>query len=105
MANIKNPSGLIFIQESMVQIAFCALRPGDAADFGGTAGTFTYWHDSISISKELYSSTHFQGGNFVFCDGHAEFKQRTKLRSSDFGLTPANDSQSAQSNASYYPAF
>jgi len=105
MANIKNPSGLIFIQESMVQIAFCALRPGDAADFGGASGTYTYWHDNLSIAKELYSSTHFQGGNFVFCDGHTEFRQRTKLRSGDFGLTPANDTQSAQSNTSYYPAF
>jgi prepilin-type N-terminal cleavage/methylation domain-containing protein/prepilin-type processing-associated H-X9-DG protein len=105
MANIKNPSALIFIQESSVQIAFCALRPGDATDFGGAAGTYTYWHDNLSTGKELYSTTHFQGGNFVFCDGHAEFRQRTKLRSGDFGLNPANDSQSALSNFSYHPAF
>jgi prepilin-type N-terminal cleavage/methylation domain-containing protein/prepilin-type processing-associated H-X9-DG protein len=105
MANIKNPSGLIFIQESSVQIAFCALRPAYAPDFGGTAGTYTYWHDSVSTGKELYSSTHFQGGNFVFCDGHTEFRQRTKLRSGDFGLTPASDTQSAQSNTSYFPSF
>ncbi len=105
MANIKNPSGLIFIQESTVQIAFCALRPGDAADFGGIAGTYTYWHDNLSTGKELYASTHFQGGNFLFCDGHGEFRQRTKLRSGDFGLSPANDPQTAQSNISYYPSF
>jgi prepilin-type N-terminal cleavage/methylation domain-containing protein/prepilin-type processing-associated H-X9-DG protein len=105
MSNVKNPSALIFIQESTVQIAFCALRPGDATDFGGTPGTYTYWHDNLSIGKELYSSTHFLGGNFVFCDGHAEFRQRTKLRSGDFGLNPANDTQSSQSNNSYYPAF
>jgi prepilin-type N-terminal cleavage/methylation domain-containing protein/prepilin-type processing-associated H-X9-DG protein len=105
MSSVKNPSQLIFIQESMVQIAFCALRPGDAADFGGTAGTYSYWHDNLSTGKELYSTTHFQGGNFVFCDGHAEFRQRTKLRSGDFGLTPTNDTQNAQSNISYYPAF
>jgi prepilin-type N-terminal cleavage/methylation domain-containing protein/prepilin-type processing-associated H-X9-DG protein len=105
MTSIKNPSRLIFIQESIVQISFCALRAADAADFGGTAGTYTYWHDNLSVGTELYSTTHFQGGNLVFCDGHAEFRQRSKLRSGDFGLTPADDSQNTQANNSYYPSF
>jgi prepilin-type N-terminal cleavage/methylation domain-containing protein/prepilin-type processing-associated H-X9-DG protein len=105
MSAIQSPSRLIFIQESMVQISFCALRPADAADFGGTAGTYSYWHDNLSTGTELYSSTHFQGGNLLFCDGHAEFRQRAKLRSGDFGLSPANDTQSTASNTSYYPSF
>ena len=54
MANIKRPSQLIFIQECLVQISFCALRPAFAPDFGGAAGTFTYWHDNLTIGKELY---------------------------------------------------
>ena len=102
---VKAPSQLIFIQESSVQISFCALRPAYAAEFGGPPGIYTYWHDSLTIGKELYSSVHFQGGNLLFCDGHAEFRQRTKLRSGDFGLSPANDTQSAQSNDTYTPAF
>jgi len=105
MANIKSPSQLIFIQECLVQISYCALRPAYASDFGGSAGSYTYWHDNLSIGKELYSSTHIQGGNFVFCDGHAEFRKRMNLRSGDFGLSPATDTQSAQSNISYSPSF
>ena len=65
----------------------------------------TYWHDNLSIGKELYANTHIQGGNFTFCDGHAEFRKKTNLRSGDFGLNPANDTQSAQSNISYQPSF
>ncbi len=108
LSAIKNPSRLIFIQESSVQISFCALRPGDATEFGGPPGTYSYWHDNLSTgnpNKELYSSTHFQGGNLIFCDGHVEFRQRTKLRSGDFGLSPTNDTQSAQSNIPYSASF
>jgi prepilin-type processing-associated H-X9-DG protein len=105
MAGIKNPSGLIFIQESTVRISFCALRPAEASDFGGTPGTYTYWHDNLSTGIELYSSVHFQGGNLLFCDGHAEFRKGTKLRSGDFGISPANDTQTTPSNNSYSPSF
>ena len=105
LSAIKNPSRLVFIQESSVQISYCALRPGDGPTFGGPAGTYTYWHDNLSTGTELYSSTHFQGGNLLFCDGHAEFRKRTKLRSQDFGLNPANDTQSTQSNVPYTASF
>ncbi len=107
MSTFKSPSRLIFIQECLVKISFCALRPADAADFGAPAGYYTYWHDNLTVGKELYSSTHFQGqgGNFLFCDGHAEFRQRMKLRSADFGLNPADDTQTKQANDIYTPAF
>jgi prepilin-type N-terminal cleavage/methylation domain-containing protein/prepilin-type processing-associated H-X9-DG protein len=105
MSDFKVPSQLIFIQECLVRISYCALRPAHAADFGGAPGTYTYWHDNLTIGKELYSSTHFQGGNFLFCDGHAEFRQRMKLRSGDFGLNPANDTQNKQANDIYKPEF
>jgi prepilin-type N-terminal cleavage/methylation domain-containing protein/prepilin-type processing-associated H-X9-DG protein len=102
---LKSPSQLIFIQESLVQISFCALRPAVGPEFGGPGGTFTYWHDNLTVGKELYSSTHFQGGNLLFCDGHAEFRKRMKLRSGDFGLSPAEDDQTRQANYAYAPAY
>ena len=107
LSAFKSPSQLIFIQECLVRISFCALRPAYGPDFGGPSGTYTYWHDNLTVGKELYSSTHFQGqgGNFLFCDGHAEFRQRLKLRSGDFGLSPANDTQTKQANDIYTPAF
>ena len=105
LANIKNPSQVIFIQESSVQISFCALRPAFGPEFGGRPGSYTYWHDNLSVGLELYSSIHFQGGNLLFCDGHAEFRKRLQLRSGDFGLNPANDTQSTQANIPYTSAF
>ena len=104
LSDIRAPSQVIFIQECLVKIALCALRP--AYNFSGPPGTYTYWHDSITVGKELYSSTHFQGGNLLFCDGHAEFRQRLKLRSGDFGLKPADDTQiTGWSGNSYQSAF
>lgn len=105
LANITRPSGAIFMQESLVQIADCALRPAYAADFGGAVGTYTYWHDNLTTGTELYSSTHFQGGNLIFCDGHVEFRQRMKLLSGDFGLAPANHNQSIKANLPYTSSF
>ena len=107
LSSFKSPSQLIFIQECLVKIAFCALRPANAAEFGVPPGFYTYWHDNITVGKELYSSTHFQGqgGNFIFCDGHAEYRRRMKLRSGDFGLSPADDNQTKQANDVYTVAF
>ncbi|MEO6036701.1 MAG: prepilin-type N-terminal cleavage/methylation domain-containing protein [Verrucomicrobiota bacterium] len=105
MSSIRNPSQLIFSQESSVQISFCALRPATGPQFGTSPGTFTYWHDNLSVAKELYSTNHFKGGDLLFCDGHAEFRKAAKLLSKDFGLNPSNHTQTAQSNLPYTAAF
>ncbi len=102
---IKNPSQLIVIQESSVQISFSALRPAFGPEFGGPPNSYTYWHDNLSVGKELYSVVHFQGGNFIFADGHVEFRKGTKLRSGDFGLNPSNHTQTTQSNLPYTASF
>src|SRR5205809_7195827 len=44
------------------------------------------------------------GGNFLFCDGHAEFRQRMKVRSGDFGLNTAGDTQPNQATDMHTPA-
>jgi len=102
---VTKPSEVVFIQESSVQISYCALRPAFGSEFGGPRDSYTYWHDNLSVGVELYSSIHFQGGNLLFCDGHVEFRKRSKLRSGDFGLTPANDPQTTQANIPYKAAF
>ena len=102
LSDTRSPSQVIFIQECLVKIAFCALRP---MTFPSTPGTYYYWHDNQSVGKELYSSTHFQGGNLLYCDGHVQFRQRLKLRSGDFGLTPAEDTQNSTASNPYKSAF
>jgi len=88
LSTFKSPSRLIFIQECLVQISFCALRPAYGPDFGGPAELIPIGMINLTVNKELYSSTHFQGqgGNFLFCDGHAEFRQRMNCAAGISGL-------------------
>jgi prepilin-type N-terminal cleavage/methylation domain-containing protein/prepilin-type processing-associated H-X9-DG protein len=106
-----NPSETIFIQECIWVISYTALRPGVAADFQlGSPEEFTYWHDSQTTSKELYSTVHNDGGNFVMIDGHAEYRKGSLLRAKHFGLVngssgKAEDTQKASSSAVYRSVF
>ncbi|MEP6662791.1 MAG: DUF1559 domain-containing protein [Verrucomicrobiota bacterium] len=107
MTSIKNPTQVIFIQESLVKIQVCALRPSTGEIWGTPPGKYTYWHyfDSIIDNKEYYSVNHNQGGNLIFCDGHVEYRKASKLKSGDFGLSPPDDTQSALGNKPYDAAF
>ncbi|MEP6662790.1 MAG: DUF1559 domain-containing protein [Verrucomicrobiota bacterium] len=60
--SVKNPSGLIFLQESLTKIKVCAPRPFF------TGGKYIYWHDNqfASTGEELYSVVHNKGGNLIF---------------------------------------
>jgi prepilin-type N-terminal cleavage/methylation domain-containing protein/prepilin-type processing-associated H-X9-DG protein len=49
--------------------------------------TYQWWHNYAS-GLEYYNNNHNRGGNAVYMDGHAEYKQYKDLRSSDFGLAP-----------------
>ena len=42
---------------------------------------------------------HQGGGNLLFCDGHAKWRQYTAIRSSDFGLKP--DQAWSKTNTNY----
>jgi prepilin-type processing-associated H-X9-DG protein len=37
---------------------------------------------------EQYNSSHFEGGNLLFADGHAKFRKFRTIRSGEFGLVP-----------------
>lgn len=61
----------------------------------GAPGTFyTQWHTWTASNnsewsgtpREHYNNLHEQGGNLVFCDGHAEYKKNKQTSSLDFGL-------------------
>src|SRR5436190_7988965 len=47
LSDMRNPSQVIFMQECLVKIAFCALRPAHA--FYSQPGTYTYWHDNLTV--------------------------------------------------------
>jgi prepilin-type processing-associated H-X9-DG protein len=103
---VPNPAGLIIIQECSIRISVGALRPwlwmGTA---GGGVAQYTFWHDSMNLGYEIYSASHARGGNLLFADGHSLFRKGKTLLSGEFGLSPADDTQSAPSQKMYNGAF
>jgi prepilin-type N-terminal cleavage/methylation domain-containing protein/prepilin-type processing-associated H-X9-DG protein len=100
------PSDIAFMQETYVRVHVCGLRPwkvDPAAD--PRDAQYTWWHDNISRSYELYSALHDNGGNLLFCDGHAEYRKGKSLRSEQFGLSPAGDTQMTSPTKFYGGAF
>lgn len=83
---IRQPSAVVFSQETIRLVSFTALRPAAGSDFGMCPGQFTFWHVKLKPGLDWYSSLHNQGGNLLFVDGHAEYRKAAALRARDFGL-------------------
>ncbi|MGB9677399.1 MAG: DUF1559 domain-containing protein [Candidatus Ratteibacteria bacterium] len=83
-SKIKKPSEIVVIQEWMYRTNYCFARPQFFSDY-----SLRYWH-YYSNNIEYYGTTHDNGtgGNYLFMDGHVEFKKIGSLRSGNFGLTP-----------------
>ena len=87
---VPNPSNLIALQESSARTHLAWLRP-----WFTPPGNYSNWHLTRDPNFypghpypywEWYGSLHEGGGNFVFMDGHSEYRHHTKLTSGDFGL-------------------
>lgn len=104
--SVPSPSSLIIIQETYNRHHAAGLRPwkidpeADPAD-----AEFLWWHDNISRPYELYTSIHNQGGNLLYCDGHADYRKGVTLRSAEFGLAPGEDTQKENPTKRYRGAF
>lgn len=95
LARIPNPSGIIFFHEYSGFSLYAFVRPRIYS-----TGIY-YWHlqdcrpayaarvPQVSPGcGESYDSLHTEGGNIVYCDGHAKYHPFRTLRSGDFGLLP-----------------
>ena len=110
LAQIPNPSEIIFNQETIRLVSYTALRPAVGEDFGLCPKQYTYWHVNLLPGLDWYSMVHSRGGNFAFVDGHAEFRKAVALRAKHFGLADgtsgkAEDTQKASDTACYKSAF
>ena len=110
LAQIPNPSEIIFIQETIRLVSYTALRPAVGADFGFCPGEYTYWHVNMEPGVDWYSTVHSAGGNFVLADGHAEYRKAAQLRAKHFGLMDgttgkAEDDQQVSGMACYKCPF
>jgi prepilin-type N-terminal cleavage/methylation domain-containing protein/prepilin-type processing-associated H-X9-DG protein len=97
LARIPNPADIVFCQENFFNWPVIWNRP---AQVKLNPPAFQYWHLVDCRAQfagapvlpdgcvEQYNSRHFAGGNIVFADGHAKYKNFRTVRSGDFGLLP-----------------
>jgi prepilin-type N-terminal cleavage/methylation domain-containing protein/prepilin-type processing-associated H-X9-DG protein len=89
IGKLKSPSRTCVMQEHYVLMQSIWYEPE------GGNGHYTQWHTWTTSGssewngppgREYYNNIHDQGGNLVFCDGHAEYKSNKKTSSLDWGL-------------------
>jgi prepilin-type N-terminal cleavage/methylation domain-containing protein/prepilin-type processing-associated H-X9-DG protein len=110
LEKMRSPSRTCFIQENWCLMKSIWYEPE------GDDDTYTQWHTWTASNsnewsgtpREHYNNLHDQGGNLIFCDGHAEYRPNKKTSSLDWGLVDARGSDSpwqpneAHSRAPYY---
>ncbi|MDB6020175.1 MAG: prepilin-type N-terminal cleavage/methylation domain [Pedosphaera sp.] len=103
---IPKPESIIIVQECSVRFNACALRPW-LSPYAGSDGSelYSWWHDNASLGYELYSVAHAIGGNELFADGHIVYRKAASLLSSEFGLSPGDDTQASDAQKVYRNAF
>ena len=118
LAGIRRPAGIILMQEawSLSHQIWNQPEPNNRTD-EWVDTTYHEWHMWASLSdhesflsverRENLCNVHEEGGNLVFCDGHAEYKKYRRLRSSDFGLLPDElyEPTRAQTDKNWNPEF
>ena len=86
LSAVPRPSDIILIQESLVRGAVCITEP-ESLHHPDDTGTYSQWHTFNDLTQiEGFSSTHEQGGNLIYSDGHAGYSKYRRLTSTDFGL-------------------
>ena len=99
------PATIVYVQELWERRCVAYLRPFlVAANSQPTLATYNFWHFQRAPGQENYTILHQQGGNLVYCDGHAKWKKGQGIRSADFGLVPDDDWTAPQSK-NYTGAF
>jgi prepilin-type N-terminal cleavage/methylation domain-containing protein/prepilin-type processing-associated H-X9-DG protein len=101
LARIPAPADIVFAQENYFAFLTTYCRPYQT-NFPTTPALYKYWHlvdcrpAAAAIPRlpqqptcgEQYNSRHFSGGNTLFCDGHAKYRNYYTMRSGEFGLSP-----------------
>jgi prepilin-type N-terminal cleavage/methylation domain-containing protein/prepilin-type processing-associated H-X9-DG protein len=104
LAVVVRPANVVYIQELYEKREYAYLRPQITGP-----NMYSIWHYFGTISTggsgEHYTIIHQRTGNLLFTDGHAESRRGDRMRSGDFGLTPANDGWSVPNTATYYGQF
>jgi prepilin-type N-terminal cleavage/methylation domain-containing protein/prepilin-type processing-associated H-X9-DG protein len=110
LEKIRNPTRTVVMQEHYVLMSQIWYEPE------GDGDAYSQWHTWTASSssewsgtpREHYNNLHQQGGNLIFCDGHAEYRMNKKTSSLDWGLVDSRGMDSpwqpdeTHSRATYY---
>jgi prepilin-type N-terminal cleavage/methylation domain-containing protein/prepilin-type processing-associated H-X9-DG protein len=88
MAAIPAPADIIYLHEYKARSRASQVRP--YLPVGQTNYT--------QFNHGYYDYQHTEGGNLLYCDGHAKFKKKTQIKFADFG---ANTSSLANPNLAF----
>lgn len=78
LAAIPAPADIIFLHEYLAKSRVSQVRPHPDGVTNGRQmyRQFNHW---------TYDYMHSEGGNLLFCDGHAKWKKKTQIKFKDFG--------------------
>jgi prepilin-type N-terminal cleavage/methylation domain-containing protein/prepilin-type processing-associated H-X9-DG protein len=114
LTKLQNPAGIVVMQETYVLMNPVWYEPesSDGVNYSQwhtwTASTASEWSGT---PREHYNNLHNDGGNLIYCDGHAEYKKNIQTTSLDFGLVDGRGLVSpyqpteAHSRATYHYAY
>jgi prepilin-type N-terminal cleavage/methylation domain-containing protein/prepilin-type processing-associated H-X9-DG protein len=88
MSKMRNPTRTVIVQENFCLMNAFWYEPEGSGD------QYTQWHTWTASNanewsgtpREHFNNLHEQGGNLIWCDGHAEYRKNVKTSSLDFGL-------------------
>ena len=78
LAAIPAPADIIYLHEYKFKSRVSQVRPHPDGTIGGAPAFRQYNHF-------FYDLMHSEGGNLVFCDGHAKWRKKTQIKFKDFG--------------------
>jgi prepilin-type N-terminal cleavage/methylation domain-containing protein/prepilin-type processing-associated H-X9-DG protein len=88
ISRIKRSSEIIMLQEDRYRGNVAWLRPY-GSDYNGSR-LYRQWqplqNHGVDPTVPEYSFLHSRGGNFLFVDGHAEYRKLDMLHARDFGM-------------------
>jgi prepilin-type N-terminal cleavage/methylation domain-containing protein/prepilin-type processing-associated H-X9-DG protein len=89
MAAIPAPADIVYLRDYVFYGRVCQVRPHPDGTLNGRPVFRQFNHD-------YYDLMHNQGGNFLFCDGHAKWKKKTGVKFTDFGADMTGQSNPAE---------
>jgi prepilin-type N-terminal cleavage/methylation domain-containing protein/prepilin-type processing-associated H-X9-DG protein len=78
LAVIPAPADIIFLHDYLFISRVCQVRPHPD-------GTLNNRPAFRQFNHEYYDFMHSEGGNLLYCDGHAKFKRKAAIKFLDFG--------------------